>query len=98
MQKERLMKINTVLAVTLLGILSGCASKNIQAAIPTGNPIVQASAPAFEVASVRRTGQPGPPGDIPENGVGHPNVSRETCLDCVTSRRRDRPCGRGSGP
>jgi len=67
MQKERLMKINTVLAVTLLGILSGCASKNIQAAIPPGNPIVQASAPAFEVASVRRTGQPGPPGDIPEN-------------------------------
>jgi uncharacterized protein (TIGR03435 family) len=58
----------TLLAV-VLGILSGCASKKIQAVTPAGNQIVPAPAPApaFEVASIRRTGQPGPPGDIPEN-------------------------------
>ncbi len=30
-------------------------------------PVVQTSAPAFEVASVKRAGQGGPPGDIPQN-------------------------------
>jgi uncharacterized protein (TIGR03435 family) len=67
MQKGRLLKINAVPAVILLALAPGCASMKNQVVIPAGNQVVAAQVPAFEVASVRRTGQPGPPGDIPEN-------------------------------
>src|SRR5262245_51951341 len=59
--------VSISLAAVILLDLPGCAPKKNQVVIPAGNQVVAAQVPAFEVASVRRTGQPGPPGDIPEN-------------------------------